>query len=61
VKHPALYHTVSKRGKTQTTYLGSLLGSRCREQVQGYKRLMDLVEKLSDVNLALLTGKERSQ
>jgi hypothetical protein len=59
LKHPALYHTVSKRGKTQTTYLGASRAGRCREQAQAYQRLMELVEKLSDVNLALLTGKER--
>ena len=59
LKHPGLYHTVSKAGKTQTTYLGAALAPRCREWVEAYKRLLDLTERLSDINLALLTGKER--
>ena len=59
LKHPGLYHTVSKAGKTQTTYLGSALAPRCREQGEAYKRLLGLAERLSDINLALLTGKDR--
>ena len=58
LKHSGLYHTVSKEGKTQTTYLGSSLAWKCRERVEAYKRLLDLTERLSDINLALLTGKE---
>lgn len=59
VRHPALYHTVSKQGRTQTTYLGRSLAEACREQVEAYRRLWTLVERISEVNLALLVGKER--
>jgi hypothetical protein len=59
LKHPGWYHTVSKAGKTQTTYLGSALAPRCRGHAEAYKRLLGLAERLSDINLALLTGKDR--
>lgn len=59
LKHPALYHTVSKGGKTQTTYLGAWLAQEGREQVAAYRRLLGLLEEISQINLTLLTGKER--
>jgi len=59
VKHPALYHTVSREGKTRTTYLGASLGERARGQAAAYKRLLGLLEEVSQINLTLLTGKER--
>jgi len=58
-KHPALYHTVSKNGKTQTTYLGERLAPACRDGVESYRRLTERIERLSQINLALLIGKER--
>ena len=59
LKHPALYHTVSREGKTRTTYLGASLGERARGQAAAYKRLLGLLEEVSQINLTLLTGKER--
>jgi hypothetical protein len=59
LRHPALYHTVSKHGKTQITYLGKSRAAECRRQVAAYKRLTELIEMISDLNLVLLTGKER--
>lgn len=59
LRHPALYHTVSKHGKTQITYLGKSRAAECRRQVAAYKRLTELIEMVSDLNLVLLTGKER--
>lgn len=59
LKHPALYHTVSQGGKTQTTYLGASLAEQARGQVAAYKRLLRLLEEVSQINLTLLTGKER--
>lgn len=59
LKHPAIYHTVSQEGKTQTTYLGASLADEARGQVAAYKRLLGLLEEVSQINLTLLTGKER--
>jgi len=59
LKHPAVYHTVSQDGKTQTTYLGASLAEQARGQVAAYKRLLGLWEEVSQINLTLLTGKER--
>ena len=59
VKHPAVYHTVSREGKTQTTYLGASRAPEARGQVAAHRRLLGLLEEVSRINLTLLTGKER--
>lgn len=59
IRHPGLYHTVSKKGKTQTTYLGASAAPVCRKGVAAYKRLMELIEQVSDLNLILLIATKR--
>jgi len=56
--HPTWVLTVSSQGKTRTVYLGEARVAEARRMVGNYRRLRALVEELSELNLAVLTGRE---
>lgn len=56
--HPTWVLTRSIHGKTHTVYLGEKRLAKAKEMVDNYRRLMDLVEHLAEVNLELLIHEE---
>jgi hypothetical protein len=56
-RHPAWVLTYSRKGKTHTVYLGQKRLAEARRMVRQHRSLMDLVEQLAQINLALLTEK----
>jgi len=56
--HPTWVLTVSSEGKTRTVYLGEARLAKARRMVGNYRRLRALVEEISELNLAILTGRE---
>ena len=59
IKHPTPYHSVSKKGKTQLTYVPKKGQQELKQMVENYKKLCALIEELSDINLQLLLQKSR--
>ena len=59
IKHPTPYHSVSKKGKTQLTYVPKKGQQELKQMVENYKKLSALIEELSDINLQLLLQKSR--
>ena len=56
-RHPTWVLTVSRRGKTQTVYLGERRLARARRMVESYRTLRALIQEIADINLALLTDR----
>jgi len=56
-RHPTWGLTVSEQGKTRTVYLGAQRVDAARRMTGNYRRLRALVEQISAVNRALLTGR----
>lgn len=48
------YFSVSKGGKTQLIYLGKKREQRAREYSANYKKLRDIAEEMTILNMALL-------
>jgi hypothetical protein len=57
-RHPTWVLTFSRDGKTQSVYLGRKRLHHARRGVQDYHRLMELIEQLAQVNLAILRHPE---
>ena len=53
--------TVSSQGKTRTIYLGAKRLADARRMAGNYRRLKVLLEEVSELNLVLLTGRERAK
>ena len=53
-RHPTWVLTVSRHGKTHTVYLGKQRVREARRLTENHRRLMELVERIGEVNLALL-------
>jgi hypothetical protein len=56
-RHPTWGLTVSEHGKTRTVYLGLGRLEAARRMSDNYRRLQSIVEEISAINRALLTGR----
>jgi len=56
-RHPTWGLTVSEKGKTRTAYLGVKRLDAARRMTGNYRRLQALVEQISQINRALVTGR----
>lgn len=56
-RHPTWGLTVSEKGKTRTVYLGLRRLDAARRMTENYRRLQTLVEQISTINRALVTGR----
>ena len=56
-KHPATYLSLSLSGKTQMIYLSKKDKQRAKRWVSNYRKLAEIVEKLSRINTRILSGK----
>jgi len=54
VKHPQFYLTQSKNSKSKLTFVGNKNEKLVREWAENHKKLKQLIDDLSDVNLILL-------
>ncbi len=55
-RHPGLQLTVNLGGRTRTRYVRQGERATVEAKVAAYRRLWDLVEELTEVNLALLNA-----
>ena len=55
-RHPGLQLTVNLGGRTRTRYVRQGERAAVEAKVAGYRRLWELVEELTEVNLALLNA-----
>jgi len=55
-RHPTRVLTVSRKGKTQTVYLGEKRVEAARRMVESYRRLTAWLEEIGRINLLLLKG-----
>ena len=53
-RHKQPYFSVNVKGKTKVIYLGSNRAKKAEIYVQNYKRLMELVEEVTLLNMELL-------
>ena len=53
-RHKQPYFSVSMKGKTKVMYLGSNRAKTAEEYAGNYKRLMELVEEMTVLNMQLL-------
>lgn len=53
-RHKQPYFSVSMKGKTKVMYLGSNRAKTAEEYTGNYKRLMELVEEMTMLNMQLL-------
>ena len=62
-KHKKLYYSMSRKGKTTLVYLGKSRALLARQYSDNYKRLLEIVEEMTTINMQLLrakgTGKTR--
>jgi hypothetical protein len=56
-RHPTWVLTYSRKGKTRTVYLGEKRLAEARRMVGQHHALMDLVDQIAEINLALLTDR----
>jgi len=57
IKHESWVLTYSSTGKTRTVYLGQKRLAEARRMVANHRKVMDLAEQISQINLVLLKGK----
>jgi len=57
-KHPNLYLSTSKQGKTHLRYIRKALRPTIQECVANYQRAKDLLEELSETHTSLLFGQK---
>jgi hypothetical protein len=57
-RHPTWVLTYSRQGKTRTVYLGHKRLAEARRMVAQHRALMDLLDQVAEINLALLTDTE---
>lgn len=53
-KHPATYLSVSRKGHTELLYLPKDVQPTAEEWVANYRRLMEVIEQVSEVNREIL-------
>ena len=53
-KHPAVYLSISKKGKTHLIYLPKAVVQKAREWIGNYQKLQQVVEEVSDTNHKIL-------
>ena len=53
-RHKQPYFSVSVKGKTKVIYLGSNRAKKAGEYANNYRRLMELVEEMTILNMELL-------
>lgn len=54
VRNKQAYFSLNKNGKTQLIYLGKRREAQAREYSQNYRRLREIVEEMTTINMALL-------
>ena len=57
-KHPANYLSLSLSGKTKIIYLSKKDKMRAKRWVLNYRKLLEIAEKLSWLNVQIFTGKK---
>jgi len=57
-KHPANYLSLSLSGKTKIIYLSKKDKMRAKRWVSNYRKLLEIAEKLSWLNVQIFTGKK---
>jgi len=55
-RHESWVLTYSSRGKTHTVYLGQKRLAEARRMVANHRRVVELMEQISQINLLLLKG-----
>jgi hypothetical protein len=60
-RHPTWVLTVSRKGKTQTVYVGKSRLAEAKRQVENYRRLKALLEEVAQINLVLFRGRDSSR
>lgn len=53
-KHKKLYYSMSRKGKTTLVYLGKSRAPLARQYANNYKRLLEIVEEMTTINMQLL-------
>lgn len=53
-KHKKHYYSMSRKGKTEIIYLGKSREPLARQYSENYKRLVELVEEMTTINMELL-------
>jgi len=56
-KHASWYLSQSVKGKTKMTYLPKRTVEGVRESVGRYRKIRDLLDRISEINLRLIIGK----
>ena len=54
VRNKQAYFSLNKNGKTQLVYLGKKREAQAREYSQNYRRLRQIVEEMTTINMTLL-------
>lgn len=54
VRNKQAYFSLNKNGKTQLIYLGKKREAQAREYSQNYRRLREIVEEMTAINMSLL-------
>jgi hypothetical protein len=57
-KHKKLYYSMSRKGKTTLVYLGKSRALLARQYSDNYKRLLEIVEEMTTINMQLLRGEK---
>lgn len=57
-KHKATYLSQSHKGKTRMVYIPEVMKEKVREYVQNYHRIRSVLNKISDINIKLLTERK---
>jgi hypothetical protein len=62
-KHPAVYLSISRKGKTELVYLHKDLRDRVEQMVENYRELQRILEQICQINVQIIRrlGKELSQ
>ena len=55
-KHKKLFYSMSRKGKTTLVYLGKSRAPLARQYSDNYKRLLEIVEEMTTINMQLLRG-----
>ena len=56
VRNKQAYFSLNKNGKTHLIYLGKKREAQAREYSQNYRRLREIIEEMTTINMALLKG-----
>lgn len=56
-KHKAVYLSQSLKGKTKMIYIPEAQAKKATKQIKNYRRVKEVLNILSNINIRLLTGK----